>query len=142
MEMAIPTIIASLIVVIYNMADTYFVGQTQDSLQVAAVSLTNPLFVMYLAFSQLIGIGGSTMISIFLGRNKKKFAKQCAAFSCYSTLGIGVICGIIIIVFMDKILKMLGATPETYRYAKSIFLYSFRRTIYFILKCFWTHRSW
>lgn len=123
MEMAIPTIIASLIVVIYNMADTYFVGQTQNSLQVAAVSLTNPLFVMYMALSQLIGIGGSTMISIFLGRNKKKFAKQCAAFSCYSSLGIGVICGIIIIIFMDSILNILGATSETYSYAKEYLFY-------------------
>ena len=61
MEMAIPTIISSLIVVIYNMADTFFVGQTQNPLQVAAVSLTNPIFVMYMAISQLIGIGGSTV---------------------------------------------------------------------------------
>ncbi len=123
MEMAIPTIITSLIVVIYNMADTFFVGQTQDPLQVAAVSLTNPLFVMYLAISQLIGIGGSTLISIFLGKNKRKFAKQCSAFSCYSSLGMGVIFGVIIIIFMDDILKILGATPETYRYSKDYLFY-------------------
>lgn len=89
MQMAIPTIITSLVVVIYNMADTYFVGQTQDPLQVAAVSLANPIFVMFLAISQLLGIGGSAIISIFLGGNKRKFAKQSSAFACYTSLILG-----------------------------------------------------
>ena len=69
-RLAIPTIISMLVTSIYNMADTFFVGQTQNPLQVAAVSLTNPIFVMYMAISQLIGIGGSTLISIFLGKRK------------------------------------------------------------------------
>lgn len=123
MEMAIPTIISSLIVVIYNMADTFFVGQTQNPLQVAAVSLTNPIFVMYMAISQLIGIGGSTLISIFLGKRKRKYAKQCSSFSCYSSLGLGVIFGAIIIIFMDNILKLLGATLDTYIFAREYLFY-------------------
>lgn len=58
-QMTIPTVISSLVLVIYNMADTFFIGQTHDPLQVAAVSLTNAVFVMYMAIAQLLGIGGS-----------------------------------------------------------------------------------
>lgn len=45
-KMAIPSVISSLVTVVYNMADTFFVGQTGDPLQVAAVSLTNPIFIL------------------------------------------------------------------------------------------------
>ena len=68
MRMAIPTVISSLVLVIYNMADTFFVGQTHDACQVAAVSLTNAVLVMYMAVANLIGIGGSATISILLGQ--------------------------------------------------------------------------
>lgn len=49
--MAIPSVISSLVTVVYNMADTFFVGQTGDPLQVAAVSLTNPIFILFMAFA-------------------------------------------------------------------------------------------
>lgn len=56
--MAIPSIISSLVTVVYNMADTFFVGQTGDPLQVAAVSLTNPIFILFMAFANMFGMGG------------------------------------------------------------------------------------
>ena len=50
-KMAIPSVISSLVTVVYNMADTFFVGQTGDPLQVAAVSQTNPIFILFMAFA-------------------------------------------------------------------------------------------
>lgn len=58
--MAIPTIITMLVVVIYNMADTFFIGQTNDAMQVAAVSLATPVFMLFMALGNLFGIGGSS----------------------------------------------------------------------------------
>lgn len=58
--MAVPTMISMLVVVIYNMADTFFIGQTGDPLQVAAVSLATPIFMIYMALGNLFGIGGSS----------------------------------------------------------------------------------
>ena len=55
--MAIPSVISSLVTVVYNMADTFFVGQTGDALQVAAVSLTNPIFILLMAFANMFGMG-------------------------------------------------------------------------------------
>ena len=54
-KMAIPSVISSLVTVVYNMADTFFVGQTGDPLQVAAVSLTNPIFILFMAFANMFG---------------------------------------------------------------------------------------
>ena len=59
--MAIPSVISSLVTVVYNMADTFFVGQTGDALQVAAVSLTNPIFILLMAFANMFGMGGSAI---------------------------------------------------------------------------------
>ena len=55
-QMAIPSVISSLVTIIYNMADTFFVGQTGDPLQVAAVSLTNPIFILFMAFANMFGM--------------------------------------------------------------------------------------
>ena len=56
-RMAVPTIISMLVVVIYNMADTFFIGQTGDAMQVAAVSISAPVFTILMAFGNLFGIG-------------------------------------------------------------------------------------
>ena len=70
--MAVPTMISMLVVVIYNMADTFFIGQTQDPLQVAAVSLATPVFMIFMALGNLFGIGGSSAISRALGEKHKR----------------------------------------------------------------------
>ena len=69
--MAVPTMISMLVVVIYNMADTFFIGQTKDPLQVAAVSLATPVFMIFMALGHLFGIGGSSAISRALGERHK-----------------------------------------------------------------------
>lgn len=71
-KMAVPSVVSSLVLVIYNMADTFFVGQTHNAFQVAAVSLTNPVFVMFMAFANLLGIGSF----YFFRREKKNSGKK------------------------------------------------------------------
>ena len=79
-KMAIPSVISSLVTVVYNMADTFFVGQTGDPLQVAAVSLTNPIFILFMAFANMFGMGGSAAASMALGEKKEKRVKQVSSF--------------------------------------------------------------
>lgn len=71
-KMAVPSVISSLVTVVYNMADTFFVGQTGDPLQVAAVSLTNPIFILMMAFANMFGMGGSAVLSIAMGEKNEK----------------------------------------------------------------------
>lgn len=71
-SLAIPTIISQLIVMIYNMADTFFIGQTNDPYKVAALSITYVLFFMLNATANLFGIGGGSLISRLLGQKKQR----------------------------------------------------------------------
>ena len=89
-KMAIPSVISSLVTVVYNMADTFFVGQTGDPLQVAAVSLTNPIFILFMAFANMFGMGGSAAASMAMGEKNEKRMKQVSAFVTYASLIVGV----------------------------------------------------
>ena len=117
-KMAIPSIISSLVTVVYNMADTFFVGQTGDPLQVAAVSLTNPIFILFMAFANMFGMGGSAAASIAMGENNKKRMRQVSAFITYASLGVGILSAALLILFMQPILNIFGANTETYDLAK------------------------
>ena len=120
-KMAIPSIISSLVTVVYNMADTFFVGQTGDPLQVAAVSLTNPIFILFMAFANMFGMGGSAAASIAMGENNKKRMKQVSAFITYASLGIGILFGALLVLFMQPILNIFGATRRHMISRKAMF---------------------
>ena len=116
--MAIPTIITMLVVVIYNMADTFFIGQTNDAMQVAAVSLATPVFMMFMALGNLFGIGGTSAISRALGEKKIERAKHISAFCAYASLGVGLIVMALFLLFMEGILALIGASANTIDYAR------------------------
>lgn len=117
-NLALPTMAGMLVVVIYNLADTFFVGQLNDANQIAAVSITMPIFLLLMAFGSIFGIGGGTYISRLLGSKENEKAKHASAFSFYVCLGLGVICTIVGLVFMPQILSMSGTSINTYEYAK------------------------
>jgi putative MATE family efflux protein len=122
-HMAIPSIIASLVVIIYNLVDTFFVGQTNNAYQVAAVSFSNSVFIMYMAAACLIGIGGSTLISILLGEGQKNDVKSTSVFCCYASLIVSAVFGIFIIVFMDPLIRLLGSNEGSYAFTKDYLYY-------------------
>ena len=116
--MAVPTMISMLVVVIYNMADTFFIGQTKDPLQVAAVSLATPVFMIFMALGHLFGIGGSSAISRALGERHKDRACHISSFCCYGSLGLGVIVAILSVLGMETILHLIGASVNTIGFAR------------------------
>ena len=117
-KMIVPAIASQLIVLIYNMADTFFVGQTNNPYMVAGTSLILPVFNITLCFAGLAGIGGGSLISRLLGQSQKDEARRVSAFSLYLALLIAAIFSISIAVFMQPILTLLGAGENTYEYAK------------------------
>ncbi len=121
--MAVPTIITMLVVVIYNMADTFFIGQTNDAMQVAAVSLATPVFLVLMALGNLFGIGGSSAISRALGEKRTERARQISSFCCYGSLGLGVIMAAVFLIAMNPILNMIGASENTIGYARQYLTY-------------------
>ena len=122
-KMAIPSVISSLVTVIYNMADTFFVGRTGDALQVAAVSLTNPIFILLMAFANMFGMGGSAVASVALGKKDEKRVKNVTAFVFYGSIIVGLVCMASLLLFMRPILTLFGANAETYEFAKGYTLH-------------------
>lgn len=105
--MAIPSVISSLVTVVYNMADTFFVGQTGDPLQVAAVSLTNPIFILFMAFANMFGMGGSAAASIAMGEKNEKRMKNVSSFITYASFIVGIFFAVILLIFSKPILQIL-----------------------------------
>lgn len=73
---ALPAMATMLMVLIYNLADTFFIGQTHDDLQVAAVSLATPVFLLFMATGTIFGIGGTSVISRTMGKGRTDYAKK------------------------------------------------------------------
>lgn len=117
-KMAVPSVISSLVTVVYNMADTFFVGQTGDPLQVAAVSLTNPIFILMMAFANMFGMGGSAVLSIAMGEKNEKRARNASSFVTWASVITGVVFAAVLLIFMNPVLSLFGANAETYEFAK------------------------
>ena len=121
--MAIPSVISSLVTVVYNMADTFFVGQTGDALQVAAVSLTNPIFILLMAFANMFGMGGSAMISVALGENNHPSVKKISSFISWASLVVGAAFAAVLLCFTAPILHLFGADASTFEFARGYTVY-------------------
>ena len=116
--LCLPTVLSMLVTIFYNMADTFFVGQTGDPNQVAAVSLTTPVFLFFLAAGNIFGIGGSTMISRLLGQGDHKTPKNVSSFCIFGCIAIGAILSLAIIFGMPVVLGLIGTNTDTYGFAK------------------------
>ena len=117
-KMIVPAIASQLIVLIYNMADTFFVGQTNNPYMVAGASLILPVFNITLCFAGLAGVGGGSLISRLLGQSQPDEAKRVSAFSVYIAILIALIFSTAIAVWMRPLLELLGAKGRTYEYAR------------------------
>lgn len=122
-SLAIPTIISQLIVMIYNLADTFFIGQTNDPYKVAATSMAYVLFFMLNALANLFGIGGGTLISQLLGQNRPDEAKAVSSFSFYGTILVTALYCLGCYVFMTPILNLMGASENTLGFARDYTLW-------------------
>ncbi|MBQ2770578.1 MAG: MATE family efflux transporter [Clostridia bacterium] len=116
--MAIPTIISQIINLIYNIVDAYFIGRTGNSYMMAATSLTLTIMMMTIAFSNLFGVGGGSLIARLLGQKKDGEAKAVSAFSIYGAVTISILYSLLIGLFLDPILRMLGASDATIGFAR------------------------
>ena len=115
--MALPTIISQLIVLIYNMADTFYLGRTNNPFMVAGVSLILPVFNICLSLAGLAGIGGGALISRLLGAGDAKEAEKVSAFSISLAVVTTAVFSVGMLLFMNPILRLLGASGNTLTYA-------------------------
>ncbi|MCQ2554254.1 MAG: MATE family efflux transporter [Clostridia bacterium] len=114
----IPTVIGQLITLAYNLADTFYIGRVNNPYMVAAVSIIHPLYNITVAIAALCGHSGSSLIARHLGVGKDEQAKKVSSFSFYSAVVIGGIFSLIVFLNMPWFLDFLGASENTYAYAK------------------------
>lgn len=119
MKNALPAMAAMLMVLVYNLADTFFIGQTHNALLVAAVSLATPVYLIFMSLGTLFGIGGTSVISRALGEGNKEKARKSCVFCFWGCVFVGILLAALILIFIDPILNLIGASADTYEYAKS-----------------------
>lgn len=115
----LPAMAAMIMVLIYNLADTFFIGQTRNAILIAAVSLAMPVFLIFMAVGTVFGVGGTSVISRALGEGRKDYAKKVCSFCMWSCVIVGVVMTALFLVFMDQILMLVGASSDTMGPAKT-----------------------
>lgn len=113
MTLSVPTIISSLVMVIYNLADTYFVGILNDPVQNAAVTLAAPVLLAFNAVNNLFGVGSSSMMSRALGKKDYDTVYRSSAYGFYYALFCGLLFSLLCTVFRNPLLNMLGTDAGT-----------------------------
>ena len=116
--LAIPTIISQLISMIYNLADTFFIGMANNPSQTAASSLSFTLVFMMCFIPNLFGVGGGSLISRLMGEKRDGEAKNVAAYSFYMTVLFAAGYSLLVLIFMDPLLNLLGATASSIGYSR------------------------
>lgn len=112
-SMAAPTILSSLVMVIYNLADTYFVGMLNNPVQNAAVTLAAPVLLAFNAVNNLFGVGSSSMMSRALGRKEYDTVRRVSAFGFYGSVCGGLVFTLLMLTAKGPLLVLLGTDPGT-----------------------------
>lgn len=117
--MALPTIVSQIIFVIYNLADTWYVGLTENPSAVAAISLCLPVYTMMSGISNLFGIGGASVLARALGQGDMKKARRTFACSLWSAFAAGLLYALLLALFGRPLLFLIGADDSSIDYAVS-----------------------
>jgi len=117
-KMALPSIVSQLITLIYNIADTWFIGQTNNPYMVAASSIVLTIFIINISISNLFAVGGGTLMVRLMGAKREGEARKVASFSLVMAAVSALLFSLLCLVFMDPLLKQLGASSNTIGYAK------------------------
>ena len=121
-ELCIPSLISIIVMMLYNMADMFFVAKSGDLRQVAAVSLAMPAFTFMMAISTMIGNGGCTLIAQALGKDDHEKVRQYSALCVYASIGAGLLLAFLCFILQRPLLNFLSAKEDTYDFTRTYLL--------------------
>ena len=121
--MALPTIMSQLVTLIYNIADTWFIGRTQNPYMVAASSLVLTVFLLATAISNIFGVGGGSLAVRLLGQKEPAEAERVASYSLTFAAAAALTYSLLCLAFMNPLLRLLGASDNTIGYARQYLLF-------------------
>ena len=121
--MIVPTILSQIISVLHNIADTWFVGLTNDPNAIAAISLCLPVYAFLSGFSNLFGVGCAGVIARALGKKQVDYAKRSFSVAVYGAVGISILYSLVMLFFSEPILLLIGADANTVDFSVSYTFY-------------------
>ncbi|MFI3250963.1 MAG: MATE family efflux transporter [Eubacteriales bacterium] len=134
---AIPAMLAMVMVLIYNMADLFFIGQTGDDLKVAAISMATPLFLLFMSLGNVFGVGGAALLSRNLGSGDHDTVQKISSFCFWSCIVVGILLSAAVFLAVDSIVIALGASGETVEMVASYLrIFSLSGVFILISSCF------
>ncbi len=123
MTMAMPVVMSMVVSLIYNMVDTFFIARTGNTYLVAGVSLGAPMFTAMIALGDILGLGGSSLISRLFGQKEEEEARRISSFCFWGAVAVGFVIAILLLFFRNSMLMLLGADTDTYQYASQYYTY-------------------
>ena len=117
-RLSLPVVLGSIVTIVYNLADTYFIAQTGNQLLIAGVSVCAPVFMILMAFGNIFGQGGSSLISRLLGQKRTEDAGRVSAFCFWIALAVGAVTGSLLLLVRDPFLSLLGSSQDTLPHAR------------------------
>lgn len=120
--LALPVVMSMAVTIIYNMVDTFFIAKTGNPNLVAGVSQGAPIFTLMIAIGDIFGLGGSSVISRLFGKRRDKTARYVSGYCFYASITCGLVITALMFIFQTPVLRMLGASPATWKYAREYYL--------------------
>ena len=111
-SLAIPSLLSILVMIFYNLADTFFIAQLGDMAKVAAISIVSPVFSIIMALGTMLGVGAGTVISVAFGAGDTEKAKNTASLCFYAGIVLSAIISVLLLAFSSPLLRFLGTQPE------------------------------
>ena len=118
-KLAVPTVISQVVTMIYNLADTFFIGQLANPAMSAGVSLVSPYFNLLTALGNLFGLGGGSLISRMLGSKDENDVKYVSSFALWGGIAATLLFSVLTYIFREPVLRFLGALDENIVYAET-----------------------
>ena len=120
-KLSLPVVFGMVVSIVYNLADTYFIGQTQNPLLVAGVSLCSPLFTALMALGNIFGQGGNSLIARMLGAGDHASVRRVSSFCFYIALLTGAVVAVPLLLFRQSVLTVMSASADTLPHASSYY---------------------
>ncbi len=117
-RLSLPVVFGSIVTIVYNLADTYFIARTGNALLIAGVSVCAPVFMILMAFGNIFGQGGSSLLSRLLGQRRGEDAGRVSSFCFWTAMAVGAAIGGLLLLFRDPFLSLLGSSADTLPYAR------------------------
>ena len=116
--MALPTVASQMILLIYNIADTWFIGRTDNPAMIGASNLGLTVYLITASLANVFGVGGGSLMVRLIGEKKEDDARKVASYSVIASGIAAAAFSVLTLIFMTPLLTLLGADDATMVYSK------------------------